>query len=97
MRRALQILASTAYTASSSAPHHAKKSNVVGLFLEQFILGIMAQFSDLLNDAKSWQLVAEKRRSLKGLEELLRIGKSHTRTALPQVSDFVKTLLITKS
>lgn len=46
----------------------------------------MAHFSDLLNDARGWQTTVEKCRSLKGLEELLRVGRSYIRTALPQVA-----------
>ncbi len=49
----------------------------------------MSDLSYLLNDVR--QSVAEKRRSLKGIEELLRLGKSHVRAALPQVSPAVDT------
>lgn len=45
----------------------------------------MANFSDVLNDLRGWQSVAEKRRALKGIEEMLRIGRSYVSSALPQV------------
>jgi hypothetical protein len=45
----------------------------------------MAQFSDLLNDMRGWESVLKKRRSLRGLKELLTVGRSHIRPALPQV------------
>jgi hypothetical protein len=45
----------------------------------------MFHFSDLLNDTQGWQSPVEKRRALKGIEEMFRVGKGHIRSALPQV------------
>jgi hypothetical protein len=45
----------------------------------------MFHFSDLLNDTQGWQSPVEKRRALKGIEELFRVGKGYIRSALPQV------------
>jgi serine/threonine-protein kinase ATR len=45
----------------------------------------MSHFSDLLNDARTWQSSTEKRRALKGIEEMIKVGKSHVRSALPQI------------
>lgn len=45
----------------------------------------MSHFSDLLNDTRTWQSATEKRRSLKGIEEMIKVGKSHVRSALPQI------------
>ena len=66
-------------------PHHVKKGIQLGQFLEQYILAIMALFSDLLNDTRGWHLSVEKVRALRGIEELLSMGKSYVRSALPQV------------
>ena len=45
----------------------------------------MVHFSNLLNDAQGWQSPSEKRRALKGIEEMFRVGKGYVRSALPQV------------
>jgi hypothetical protein len=47
---------------------------------------MIAYFAELVNDVAGWQSTAEKRRALRGLEEMLRMGKSYIRSALPQVS-----------
>lgn len=45
----------------------------------------MFHFSDLLNDTHGWQSPVEKRRALKGIEEMFRVGKGYVTSALPQV------------
>lgn len=45
----------------------------------------MSHFSELVNDTRIWQSPNEKKRSLRGIEELVKVGKSHTRSALPQI------------
>ena len=83
VRHALQILASRAYVGAENGN---KKGSLVGPFLEQNILPMVVHFSNLLNDAQGWQSPPEKRRVLKGIEEMLRVGKGYVRSALPQVS-----------
>jgi hypothetical protein len=45
----------------------------------------MIHFLNFLNDTQGLQCAAEKRRVLKGIEEMLRVGKGYVRSALPQV------------
>lgn len=85
VRHALSFLASHA-SVSASDRTHSKRGNQIGPFLETHILPIMFHFSDLLNDMQGWHSPAEKRRTLKGIEEMLRVGKGYIRSALPQVT-----------
>lgn len=62
-----------------------EKKSPIGIFLEQYSLAIMSHFSDLLNDTRTWQSSIEKRRALKGIEEMIKVGKRHVRSALPQI------------
>jgi hypothetical protein len=75
-------LASRAYIGAENGN---KRSNLVGPFLEQNILPIVVHFSNILNGAHGSQSPSEKQRALKGIEEMFRVGKSHVRSALPQV------------
>ncbi|KAI9731830.1 MAG: serine/threonine-protein kinase M1 [Claussenomyces sp. TS43310] len=84
VRHALQYLASSTVSSSSDS-RNSKRGNQLGPFFDVYTLGIMSGFSDLLNDLRGWQPAAEKCRALKGIEEMLQIGKSHTRSALPQI------------
>jgi serine/threonine-protein kinase ATR len=62
-----------------------KKRSKVATFLKQYCLGLVAYFSDVLNDARSSQTHLDKIRSLRGLEEMLKIGRIHVAGAIPQV------------
>ncbi len=55
------------------------------MFLEQHGLGIMSHFSDVLNDANTWQSSTEKIRCLRAVEEMVTVGRSHVHSALPQI------------
>jgi len=55
----------------------------MGNFFENFILGIMSEFSDSINDVR--QALAEKTRSLRGMQEMIKLAKNYISTGLPQV------------
>lgn len=55
-------------------------------FIEQNTMGLMAYFSDFLNDTQGWQSAAEKRLCLKAMEEMIIIGKAEIYSGLPQAS-----------
>jgi hypothetical protein len=63
-----------------------KKMGKVEKLLSFYALGIMSHFSDILNDNRGGLPNVEKRRVLRAVVEMLRIGKSSIRSALPQVS-----------
>jgi serine/threonine-protein kinase ATR len=80
---ALQFLASRTHLAAGDGSH--KKSNPVGLFLEQHILGLITRLSDVINDSWDDQSFPEKRRCVKAVEEAIKVGKTSTRSARTQV------------
>ena len=55
------------------------------MFFESHILGIMANFSEVI-DARIHQYVPEKIRCLRAVEELIDLAKTELGAALPQVS-----------
>lgn len=62
-----------------------KKKNSVGMFLEQHLLGLVARLSEIINDPRDEHPIQEKVRCVKAFEELVKLAKSHARTARPQV------------
>ena len=81
IRYALQFIASRTQTANASH----KKTNLVGPFIEHHILGIVARLSEVVNDSRDEQSVTEKERCVKAVGEMVKVGKTHTRIARPQV------------
>lgn len=61
------------------------KGHTLVEFIEQNTMGLMAYFSDFLNDTHGWQPTAEKKLCLKAMEEMIRIGKNEIYSGLPQV------------
>ncbi len=57
----------------------------VGLFLELHMLGLVASISEVINDTRDQYSTIEKGRSVKAIEEMVKVAKSHTRVARPQV------------
>jgi serine/threonine-protein kinase ATR len=62
-----------------------RKGDVVGSFLETNILGIITEYSNILNDLETRQPNAEKRRCLAAIGEVIKLGKSRITVALPQI------------
>lgn len=63
----------------------ARKSYVISSFFENHVLGIMACLSDVINESKGMQIVAEKARCLRAIREMIWIAKNNVNNALPQV------------
>ena len=64
-----------------------KKTNPTGLFLLDQVLGLVSNLTEIFNifpDSPS--VMEERQRSIRAMEELLRIGKKNIRMARPQVS-----------
>ena len=70
---------------ASSAPSGSEKNDAVGAFLSQHILGFMARFGEVVNDVQNQYSVIEKIRCIKGVGEMVKIGKKVIRVARPQV------------
>jgi serine/threonine-protein kinase ATR len=62
-----------------------KKTNILGAFLEHHILGLVARLSEVVNDARDGKPIREKKRCIKAIEEMVKLGKTSTRTARPHV------------
>lgn len=69
-----------------SENNSSKKSNSMGLFLKQHLLGIVARIVDVISDPRDEQMITEKERSVKAIEELVKLAQKHARTARPQVT-----------
>ena len=68
------------------APYGSQKTNdPVGAFLSHHILGFMARFGEVVNDIQNQYSVIEKIRCIKGVEEMVKIGKKVIKVARPQV------------
>lgn len=61
-------------------------SRIIGPFLEHHILGIVARLTDVVNDPRSEWSMAEKKRAVKTVDELVKMAKRYARVARPQVS-----------
>ncbi len=82
----MKFLANRVYKLNESKQ---KPSNAVGAFLEIHILGLIASISEVINDAKDEYSMIEKERSVKAVEEMVKVANSYTRVARPQVISFV--------
>jgi serine/threonine-protein kinase ATR len=78
-------------TSSSSS-----RSDVVGMFLENHVLGIITQFTATFNDSQSRQPNMEKRRCLAAIGELLKLGQHRVSIALPQVCACLRSAMASK-
>ncbi|KAL8774572.1 MAG: hypothetical protein Q9209_000945 [Squamulea sp. 1 TL-2023] len=66
---------------------------MTGSFFETHVLGIMSHLSDTINESKGTQIIAEKIRCLKAVQEMLRVAKTHVNNALPQISACLRSAL----
>ena len=62
-------------------------------FIEEHVLGIITQFANAINDFQVRQTLAEKRRNLKAIEEMVNIAQGHVSNALPQVCACLRSAL----
>lgn len=64
-----------------------QKGNVVGRFLQQHILGLMARVADIINAVPTLHPnVSEQRLGIRTLEEMIQVCQAHARIARPQIS-----------
>lgn len=70
-----------------------KNSDLLSHFIEEHVLGIITQFANAINDFQVRQTLAEKRRNLKAIEEMINIAHGHVSNALPQVCACLRSAL----
>ena len=83
--QALRFLASVTHARQGSSRGTARKTDVVGPFFEDHVLGIMANLSDVINDGRDSQSISEKLRCLGAITEMLKLAKNYISNGLPQV------------
>lgn len=71
--------------ATYAPPGSQKTNDPIGAFMSNHILGFMARFSEVVNDIWNQYSVIEKIRCIKGVEEMIKIGKKAIKIARPQV------------
>ncbi|KAJ5225141.1 hypothetical protein N7468_006366 [Penicillium chermesinum] len=71
----------------------AKKADLLSHFIEEHVLGIITQFANAINDFQVRQTLAEKKRNLKAIEEMINISRGHVSNALPQVCACLRSAL----
>lgn len=84
--QAIHLLAMLAHRKSGHTKGSIRKNSFIGPFFETYVLGIMDQMSNVVNDVRMLQPCAEKKRCLGAIREMIMIAKSHVSNALPQVS-----------
>jgi len=85
IRQAIILLATNAFRKGGSTKGSTRK-NLVGPFFETYVLGIMDQVTSVINDVRVIQPVAEKKRCLGAIREMVKLAKSYIASALPQVT-----------
>ncbi|KAL2758545.1 hypothetical protein ACRALDRAFT_2099058 [Sodiomyces alcalophilus JCM 7366] len=86
---ALTWMCTQLMTASGELKARSKKqsSNVVGRFLESYLLGLMSRLVDVINDRQLRSPpVEEQRRCLRAMEEMINVCRAYVRIARPQIS-----------
>ncbi|KAK6532224.1 serine/threonine-protein kinase M1 [Arthrobotrys megalospora] len=63
-----------------------KNPDMLHAFFEVHVLGIIAQYSEVLFSLRAKHSLTEKRRNLKAIEDMIRLGKGGLVNGLPQIS-----------
>ncbi|KAG4305883.1 hypothetical protein PORY_000793 [Pneumocystis oryctolagi] len=71
--------------------------DVLSNFFCRYTLGIVAQFTDLINDVRGKNSVPQKLRYLSGIEELVKLSGSSISSAIPQISACLQSALLDPS
>ncbi|ETS84314.1 hypothetical protein PFICI_02339 [Pestalotiopsis fici W106-1] len=88
IRQALDLMVNLYYKANGDLKQ--KKSNTTGLFLLDQVLGLVSNLTEIFNIfPDSLSIMEERQRSIRAMEELLRIGKKNIRMARPQISSCI--------
>lgn len=69
----------------ASSRQNTKETKALVQFFDNNILGIMAQFSNLIDSPKDPQPLSERNKYLGAIEELIFLAKANVSPALPQV------------
>ncbi|KAL2883978.1 serine/threonine-protein kinase M1 [Colletotrichum sp. CLE4] len=85
--RIIEALASFCSMMMIANKESKSKKNVIGKYLQSYILGLMARLADVINDMTLvFPPAEEQRRCIRALEEMIRHCKGYVRIARPQIA-----------
>ena len=76
-----------------SGSNASRRADHLSPFLETHVLGIISSYAIIINDVQMSESNLEKRRCLAAIGELMRLGKSNVKSALPQLCACLRTAL----
>ncbi|OJJ46333.1 hypothetical protein ASPZODRAFT_66362 [Penicilliopsis zonata CBS 506.65] len=91
--QALRLLADLVPRKSTHGNKDSKKSNLLGQFIEEHVLGIITQFANAINDFQIRQPLLEKKRNIIAIGEMIKVAKGHVSSALPQICACLRSAL----
>jgi serine/threonine-protein kinase ATR len=87
VRNAMQTMASMVLASNKDTKN--KKGNLIGRFLQPYLLGLMARFTDIISDPLCTDPpVMEQRRCIRALDEMIKLCRGYSRIARPQVGQW---------
>ncbi|KAL2062316.1 hypothetical protein VTL71DRAFT_6582 [Oculimacula yallundae] len=86
IRVALKFLATRGGESGGS-----KKSNSMAAFLNQHLLGLVTRIVEAVNGTRDEHMITERERSIKAMEELVKLAKTDARAARPQLCACLQT------
>ncbi|KAL2832369.1 hypothetical protein BDW59DRAFT_104134 [Aspergillus cavernicola] len=88
-----QALLNLASLVPRKSAHASRKSNLVGHFVEEHVLGIITQFAHAINDFQIRQPVVEKKRNIMAIGAMIKVAPGHVSSALPQICACLRSAL----
>lgn len=95
--RSFQVFANIAERRPGQTKGHTKLAKTVIEFFESHILGIMADFSEVLESTQVLYTTQEKIRCIKAIGEMINMVKHHVNVALPQIRAALQSSMEQKS
>ncbi|KAF2673965.1 hypothetical protein BT63DRAFT_422071 [Microthyrium microscopicum] len=80
--QAFKLLAKIAMSSKNTSK---RSVDLMSLFMEEYVLGIMAHFTDIVDNSKERQPLSEKVRALQAIEFLMAVSDQSVDLALPQM------------
>lgn len=80
-----QIRVALKFLATRGAENNPKRPNSMSAFLNQHILGLVTRIVEAVNGTRDDQMISEREKSIKAMEELVKLAKTDARAARPQV------------
>ncbi|KAM5499633.1 serine/threonine-protein kinase M1 [Microsporum canis] len=90
---ALEYIASV--TPRQNGHGTAAKSDNLGVFIEEHVLGVVTEFVHVINDFQILQPIPEKKRDIVAMGEMIKIAKGNIGIALPQICACLRSALDT--